>query len=310
MRALVTGGNGFVGRHIVEALRARSDEVVVAGRSHDGADVDIPLDLADLANLSAAVEIAQANVIFHLAAQAFVPQATQAPLETYDANAMGTVRLLEAVRIAGEPFPLLIVASSAEVYGRPPPDAYPLRETMTPQPVTPYAASKLAAEAAALAAFRTYGTPVVVARGFNAIGPGQDARFVVSGFAAQLADVAAGETHAMFVGNLNAQRDFLDVRDLADAYVALAERGVPGEVYNICSGRPVAIKEVLRQLILAANVPVEVREDPARMRPSDTPLSYGDPAKFQAATGWSAHTPLARSLRDAYEDAVARRTSH
>jgi len=309
VRALVTGGNGFVGKHLVRALRERGAEVIVAGRSHDGSDVDIPLDLSDDANLLGVVELAQAEVVYHLAAQAFIPEATRAPLATYETNALGTARLVEAIRSAGEPYPRVVVASSAEVYGARDATAYPLRETLAPMPATPYAASKLAAEAIALASARTYRIPVVVTRGFNSIGPGQDDRFVVAGFARQLARVAAGETHSMLVGNLSAQRDFLDVRDVAEAYVALAERGVPGEAYNVCSGRPVTIKEVLRQLITLAGVAVEVREDPERLRPSDVPLSYGDPSKLQAATGWAPRIPLARSLRDVFEDAVARRTA-
>jgi GDP-4-dehydro-6-deoxy-D-mannose reductase len=307
VRALVTGGNGFVGTHVVRALRERGAQTIVAGRTHDGSGVDVPLDLSDAQNVFGVVELARPSVIFHLAAQAFVPEATRAPLATYDANALGTARLLEAVRSAGEPFPRVVVASSAEVYGARDASSYPLRETLPPQPATPYAASKLAAEAFALAAWRTYRIPVIVTRGFNAIGPGQDARFVVAAFAAQLARVAAGETHVMLVGNLTAQRDFLDVRDVAAAYLALAEGGEPGEVYNVSSGRAVAIGELLRGLITVARVAVEVREDPERMRPSDMPLAYGDPAKLQAATGWAPRIPLARSLRDAYEDAVARR---
>jgi len=309
MRALVTGGNGFVGRYLVAALRSRGAEVVIAGRSLDGSGVDLPLDLSDLANLQGVVELARADVVCHLAAQTFVPQATRAPLATYDINALGTARLIEAIRLAGEPFPRVVVASSAEVYGTRDASEYPLRETLAARPGTPYAASKLAAEAIALAAARTYRIPVVVSRSFNTIGPGQDERFAVPAFAKQLARVAAGETHVMLVGNLSAQRDFLDVRDVADAYVALLERGEPGEIYNLCSGRPIAMQEVLRQLITIAGVAVEVREDPERMRPSDVPLSYGDPLKVQRATDWTARIPLSRSLRDVFDDAVARRAA-
>ncbi|MBV9647806.1 MAG: GDP-mannose 4,6-dehydratase [Candidatus Eremiobacteraeota bacterium] len=307
MRALVTGGNGFVGRHLVAALRQRGDEVIVAGGPRNGDDAQVLFDLSNSDNVREVVATARASLIFHLAAQSFVPQATQTPLETYDTNAMGTARVIEAVRAAGAPFSRVIVASSAEVYGPRERDEYPLDETLIPRPVTPYAASKLAAEAIARAAWRTYGIPIVITRGFNAIGPGQDARFVVAAFAAQLASVAAGETHRMLVGNLNAERDFLDVRDVAQAYLALAACGEAGEVYNVCSGTPVAIKELLRQLITIAHVAVEVREDPARMRPSDTPIAYGNAAKLQRVTGWTRQVPLVQSLRDAYDDAVRRR---
>jgi GDP-4-dehydro-6-deoxy-D-mannose reductase len=305
VRALVTGGNGFVGAHLVRRLRQRGDEVVVTGRDREPG-IDAVLDLADAAGVHTVVANARPDVVFHLAAQTFVPEAIRAPVGTYDANVMGTARLIDAVRLCGEPFARIIVASSAEVYGARERGDFPLRETLMPKPATPYAASKLGAEAIALASSRTYRIPVLVTRGFNAIGPGQDERFVVAAFAAQLARVAAGETRVLLVGNLEAERDFLDVRDVAEAYVLLARAGQAGEVYNVCSGRPVAIREVLRQLITIAHVAVEVREDPERMRPSDVPLSYGDASKLHDATGWSPHVPLATSLRDAYEDALRR----
>jgi GDP-4-dehydro-6-deoxy-D-mannose reductase len=306
MRTLVTGGNGFVGTHLVRALRERGIEPIVAGHSDDGEGVDIPLDLRDAANVRGVVELAHADAIVHLAALAFVPAATRDPLDAYDVNALGTARLLDAVRACGAPFPRVLVASSAEVYGPRAPREYPVREDALLRPATPYAASKAAAEAFAGAALRTYGVPTIVVRAFNAIGPGQDDRFAVAGFAAQLARIAAGGAPLLHVGNLDAQRDFLDVRDLAAAYVALLDSGTPGEAYNACSGRPLAIKDVLRALIGIARIAVEVREDPARMRPSDLPLSYGDAAKLTAATGWQPVTPLATSLRDAYEDARGR----
>jgi GDP-4-dehydro-6-deoxy-D-mannose reductase len=290
----------------VRALRAQGHEALVAGRTRDGSDVDLPLDLSDAQNVQGVVELARPDVVFHLAAQAFVPEATRDPVTTYDTNALGTARLMAALREAGRDAPRVVVASSAEVYGVQPPGAYPLHEGLAPRPATPYAASKVAAEAIALASCRTYGTPVIVTRGFNAIGPGQSAHFVVAAFAAQLARVAAGESRVLLVGNLMAQRDFIDVRDVVEAYVALARSGEPGEVYNVCTGRPVAIREVLRRLIEAAGIPVEVREDPARMRPSDVPLLYGDPAKVRRATEWAPAIGLDRSLRDAYDDAVAR----
>jgi GDP-4-dehydro-6-deoxy-D-mannose reductase len=306
MRALVTGGNGFVGMHLVRTLRSRGVETLVAGRTPDGAGVDIPLDLADAENVRGVVELARADVVIHLAAQASVPDATRAPLETYDVNGLGTARLFEAIRGCGEPFARVVIASSAEVYGPRERSAYPLREDVAPRPATPYAASKVAAEAVALASFRTYGIPAVVARAFNAIGPGQDERFVVAAFAAQLARIAGGAEPKLRVGNLAAQRDFLDVRDVAEAFAAIVDGGVPGEIYNVCSGRPIAIADVLRQLIEAAHVAVEVREDPERMRPSDVPMSYGDPSKLRDATGWEPRVPLTRSLRDAFADARAR----
>jgi GDP-4-dehydro-6-deoxy-D-mannose reductase len=304
-RALVTGGNGFVGKHLCEALRARGYEVVVAGRSADGSGVDFPLDLADFENVRGVVEAARPDVVLHLAAQAFVPAATRDPLHTYETNVLGTARLYEALRQSGQR-PRVLFISSAEVYGARDAGAYPLRETLAPHPMTPYAASKAAGEAIALASERTYAIPSVVTRAFNHIGPGQDGQFAVPSFALQLAAIAAGAPAVLKVGNLQAQRDFLDVRDVVQAYIGLIERGQPGEIYNVCSGRAVSLQEILRRLIAIAHVALEVRDDPERLRQSDVPLSYGDPSKLHDATGWVPTHTLDESLRDVYADARER----
>jgi GDP-4-dehydro-6-deoxy-D-mannose reductase len=218
---------------------------------------------------------------------------------------MGTARLLEAARLPKVP-PRFVFVSSAEVYGPRAASEYPLVETLPVHPATPYAASKAAGEAFVLSAHRTYGIPAIVARSFNHIGPGQDVRFAVPSFAWQLAEIAAGANPVLHVGNLAALRDFLDVRDVVRAYIALAERGEPGTCYNVCGGNPVEIEEILRRLISIARVAVEVREDPARMRPSDVPLFYGDNSRLRAATGWAPRLSLGESLRDVYTDAQAR----
>jgi GDP-4-dehydro-6-deoxy-D-mannose reductase len=149
----------------------------------------------------------------------------------------------------------------------------------------------------------------VISRGFNHIGPGQNERFVVASLAAQLARIATGGPPQLFVGNLEAARDFLDVRDVVSAYVELARQGESGEIYNVCSGAAVTIRDVLRELIAIARVPVEVREDPARVRSSDIPLSVGSPQKLRDRTGWTPRIPLTRSLRDIYAAALERARS-
>lgn len=309
MRVLVTGGNGFVGSHVVAALRARGDDVFSARRSPEGAG-HLALDLSDAASVARVVERARAQIVFHLAAQAFVPEAIADPLATYETNVLGTARLLEALRAlrdGGGPAPRVVVASSAEVYGPRPPEAGALDESLALRPANPYGASKAAAEALAQGTARTYGLDVVIARGFNQIGPGQDPRFVVPSFARQLAAIAQGGVEpVLHVGNLEARRDFLDVRDAVEAYLLLAERGERGEAYNVCSGRATPIREVLRLLIGRAGLPVEIRQDPARMRPSDNPLIVGNPAKLSARTGWTPRYGLEESLRAVYDDARAR----
>ncbi|MGB8910521.1 MAG: GDP-mannose 4,6-dehydratase [Candidatus Cybelea sp.] len=294
MRALVTGAGGFVGPYLVDVLRQRAKAEV------------FEVELGRLPDLRAALDTFRPTVVFHLAAQTFVPDALRAPADTYEVNVMGTARLAEAVRTcAAEPRPRFVFASSAEVYGARDSSEYPLRETLDLRPRNPYGASKAAAEAILLGEARSFGTDVVIARGFNQIGPGQKEHFVVASLAAQLARIAAGGPPQLFVGNLDTARDFLDVRDVVAAYVELARHGERGEVYNVCSGSAVTIRDVLRELIAIARVAVEVREDPARMRSSDIPLSVGSAEKLRARTGWAPQIPLPRSLRDVY-DAAAR----
>ncbi len=301
MRALLTGASGFVGGHLVEALRREGAEILACGGPRDASEGYRPIDLADAQSLRDVLDSFRPTVIFHLAAQTFVPESLRSPAETYEINVMGTVRLAEAVRAyAGGPRPRILFTSSAEVYGRREADEFPLRETLDLRPATPYGASKAAAEAILLAHARGFDLDVVVARAFNHIGPGQDERFVVSSLAAQLARVASGEAPHLLVGNLGAARDFLDVRDVVAAYVALATDGERGEVYNVCSGKAVAIRDVLRELIAIARVPVEVREDPLRFRSAEIPLYVGDPQKLRERTGWQPGIPLVRSLRDVY----------
>ena len=309
MRVLVTGANGFVGAHLVAALAARGHTVVRSGHgAHDGQTV--PLDLHDPLNIRGVIDFARADAIAHLAAQSFVPASIADPLETFAVNATGTLYLLEAVRAAraaGAPNPRVLVAGSADVYGSHPAHEYPLKESAALHPANPYAASKVAAEALTIAAVRSYGLDAVVTRAFNHIGPGQDERFAVASFALQLARIAAGGGPLLLVGNLDAQRDFLDVRDVVAAYVALLESsGDAGEVYNIASGEAPSMKEVLRKLVTIARVGVEIRDDPARMRPSDIPITLGDATKLRARAGWVPAHSLAASLRDIYADARER----
>lgn len=306
MRALVTGASGFVGGYLVDALRARGDEVLACGGPHDARNGYFPIDLADARSLEAALEAARPDFVFHLAAQTFVPQSLHSPVESFEVNALGTARLAEAVRAyAADPSPRILFTSSAEVYGPRASGEYPLREQLDLRPANPYGAGKAAAEAMLLAASQSFGLDVVIARAFNHIGPGQSERFVVASLAYQLARIADGAERQMYVGNLAAARDFLDVRDVCEAYLTLARRGEGAQVYNVCSGRAVTIRDVLRELIAIARVPVEVREDPARVRATDTPLSVGSNEKLRAATGWQPRLALTRSLRDVYEAARA-----
>jgi GDP-4-dehydro-6-deoxy-D-mannose reductase len=307
VRVLVTGARGFVGHHLTTALRARGHDVFESDRTvHENA---LPVDVTDPLAVRAAFDIARPDAVAHLAAQAFVPASIEDPEGTLAINARGTLCVLEGARAAAEDGnrPRVLVVSSADVYGAQPRETYPLRETAPQQPRNPYAASKVAAEALALAYTRSYDVDAVVTRAFNHIGRGQDERFAVAAFAADIARAAAGIDPVVLVGNLDASRDFLDVRDVCDAYILLLEGGgSAGEIYNVCSGVATPMRELLRRLIEIARVPVEVREDAARMRATDIPLSVGDPTKLRQATGWTARIPLTTALRDVYDDARRR----
>jgi GDP-4-dehydro-6-deoxy-D-mannose reductase len=305
MRALVTGASGFVGRYLVEALRRDGADVLACGGPRDASSEYFPIDVCEPQTLRAALDAARPTVVFHLAAQTFVPESLASPLETYDVNAMGSARLAAAVRAydASAP-PRIVFASSAEVYGAREPREYPLRETLDLRPANPYGASKAAAEAMLLGQARSFGLDVVIARAFNHVGPRQSERFVVASLAGQLARIAAGGPPQLFVGNIDTARDFLDVRDVVAAYVALAREGERAEVYNVCSGGAVTIRDVLRELIAIARVPVEVREDPNRLRTAEIPLSVGSSEKLRGRTGWTPRIPLVRSLREIYEAAA------
>lgn len=307
MRALVTGASGFAGRYLVSALHDHGAGVLACGGPNEPGDF-FPIDLRDLSTIRAALEAAEPTVIFHLAAQTFVPESLQSPVPTYETNTIGTALLAQAVReysVASKTMPRIVFTSSAEVYGQRDPSEIPVREHLDPRPANPYAASKAAAEAILLAEQRCLGLDVVVARSFNHIGPGQSDRFVIASFAAQLARIATGEAPQLWVGNLEAARDFLDVRDVVRAYLALAQHGESGEIYNVCSGNAVKIRDVLRELITIAHVPVEVREDPQRMRPLDVPVFVGSASKLTERTQWRPEVPLSRSLREIYDAALA-----
>ncbi|HEY4439918.1 MAG TPA: GDP-mannose 4,6-dehydratase, partial [Candidatus Elarobacter sp.] len=286
--------------------RARGHDVVVADRH--GSDDTLLVDVRDALAVRGAVELAQPDAVAHLAAQAFVPAAIADPGRTFAINAAGTLNVLDAVRAvaaARGPSPRVLVTSSADVYGPQPRDAYPLHETAPTRPLNPYAASKVAAEALTVAYARSYGVDAVVTRAFNHAGPGQSDRFAVAAFAAQLARITHGGDHVLTVGNLDTVRDYLDVRDVCEAYALLLEGGgEAGEIYNVASGTGTTMKELLRRLVLLARVPVEVREDPARMRPADVPVSVGDASKLRAATGWEPRIPIAETLRAIYDDAL------
>jgi GDP-4-dehydro-6-deoxy-D-mannose reductase len=290
VRAYVTGASGFVGRWLLDHLRASGDEVIAP-----------EVELTDAAALTSALAAARPDAVYHLAAVANVGESWGDPRHTFAVNAVGTLNLLEAAR-ALDPAPVVLLVCSAEVYGRVTPDELPLREDAPLRPVSPYAASKVAAEYLGVQAHLAYGLPVVRARAFNHIGPGQAPTFVVSSLARQIARAAIGGGAVVEVGNLTPRRDYTDVRDVVRAYRLLVEHGRPGEVYNVCSGEDVAVSEVAARLIALAAVDVELRVVDERVRDVDVPVLRGDPGRLVAATGWHRERSLDETLADVLGD--------
>lgn len=309
MRVFITGATGFAGSHLVDLLLDGGHRVfalVHEATSHQELPQNermqaVTGNLLDPEGLAAAVGQARPDVIFHLAGQAYPARSWLEPAQTIAVNTGGTANLLRAAAEYGRP--RVVIVTSAEIYGPISPEDLPLTEQTEPHPRHPYGVSKLAAGELARAYWERYELPVVEARPFNHIGPRQAPGFVVPDFASQLAAIHLGLSAPVIrVGNLQPQRDFTDVRDVAAAYLRLAEAGRPGEPYLICSGHPVTIRTLLETLIELSGVAVEVITDEQRINPSDIPCLYGSYGKIEADTGWRPQISLRRSLADALAD--------
>ena len=288
MRALITGGKGFVGAWLADHLRRCGDEVIA---------IDIETDITDQAALDPVVAAAAPDAVYHLAARTHVGESWKVPAEVLAVNVLGTAAVLAASRqVPGDP--KVLVVSSAEIYGSVRPEQLPLGEGASVAPVTPYAASKAAAEQVALQAWRGYQQPVVVVRPFNHVGPGQAPTFAVSALARRIVEARRSGARTLAVGTLSTRRDFTDVRDVVQAYRLLVEHGEPGAVYNVCSGHDVAVSEVASRLLELAGADLELVTDPELVRPVDVPVLRGDPALLEGATGWKPAIPLDDTLRD------------
>jgi GDP-4-dehydro-6-deoxy-D-mannose reductase len=291
VRALVTGGHGFVGGHLREHLEALGDHVTSLDRS--GRD---PVDVTDRDRLVEHVQAARADVLYHLAAFTHVGESFAAEAEVFAVNVDGTENVLAACRAAG--VQRVVVVGSAEQYGVVDPSTIPLAEDTPTRPVSPYARSKQAAEELALVAFRETGQGVVCVRAFNHTGPGQPPRFLVPALAARTVAAERAGLDTIAVGNLDPVRDYCDVRDVVRSYRLLAERGEPGTVYNVCSGRGVSVAEIASGLLALAERPLELVVDPDLVRATDVPVLVGDPSRLQRATGWTPEIPLEQTLAD------------
>jgi GDP-4-dehydro-6-deoxy-D-mannose reductase len=317
-RALVTGGGGFVGQWLSRGMLGCGWEVFSAGvgapvpQILSPADshgiVRLEMDVRSRAQVSAALDASRPDVIVHLAGISYVPDAADAPAEAYAVNVLGAVILLSEVarrRRAGILDPRVLVAGSAEQYGRHIASELPLDESAEQRPLTVYAASKAAQEVVTLQAFRADAIRVIAARSFNHSGVGHAEHFLLPALVRRALAARAGASGPIVLGNTETVRDYLHVADVVDAYMALLERGTFGEAYNVCSGTGVSTRELAERVLLRAGVTAEIASDPALVRLVDVPALVGSPRKLQQDTGWRA-----RRTRDDIIDDLIHAATH
>lgn len=305
MRILITGISGFVGPYLARYIAENAPEAQVWGLVWAADPLKAPSsvqqiegDLTDISSLDTVLSQIRPNIIFHLAAASSVASSWDHPGRYLEVNAVGTVNLLEVVRTLGIDT-RVVVSSSAEVYGAVPKDQQPITEASPLEPLSPYAASKAAQDLLTAQYYNGYGMPTMRLRLFHHTGPRRPTQFVASSFAHQIARIERGlDPPRLAVGNLEAVRDFTDVRDIARAYWLAAIRGEPGAAYNVCSSRSTSIRGVLDLLLAHSEVEVEVEVDPERLRAADIACLVGDHSKFSDATDWQPDIPLTETLGD------------
>ncbi len=306
-RILITGSTGFVGSYLVEQCRQHYPQAALFGLVghaprfvQDTAHL-LVVDISRREEVQQGVAQVRPDLIFHLAAQSSVAFSWQDPLETLKVNTEGTLHLLEALR-SEQLTPRVVLVGSGEQYGMIRPEDNPIREECPFRPTNPYAVSKAAQDLYGYQYFTAYGLPILRARPFNHFGPRQSPTFVIASFAQQIARIEAGQAEpVLHVGNLEAKRDFLPIEDVVDAYLALAERGQPGEAYNIGSGQARSLQSILDLLLTFTDVVVNVSTDPTRVRSVDIPLLEADTSRLRAQTGWEPRVSFEAALQRTLE---------
>ncbi len=321
MQALVTGAGGFVGGHLLTFLRENTTMALhgthslnhgtdhaSSSASNDGITRHT-LDLRDAEAVRGLLADLRPERIFHLAGQAYVPRSFEAPWETLENNIRVQLNVLQAIHDLKLDTRVLVV-SSAEVYGAVPPDLLPLTKSTPFAPSSPYSVSKVTQDMLALQYHLSYGLFTVRVRPFNHIGPGQNVRFAVSSFASQIAHIERGQAEPIvYVGNLSAERDFTDVRDIVRAYHLALESGQSGDVYNVCSGSAHTLQMILDHLITLSTCAIEVRTAADRFRPVEIPRLVGDATRLRQRTGWQPQIALDQTLSDVLTDLRQRSAS-
>jgi len=308
MRVLITGITGFAGSHLADHCLERGGMDVYGiirwrSRTENIEHLQdkvklLECDLRDATSTRDVIEEIRPDQIFHLAAQSFVPTSWRAPTESLVTNVIGQLNIFEAMRKINLKARIQIACSSEE-YGMVHDNELPVTEDQPLRPLSPYGVSKVGQDLLAYQYFMSYKMDVVRTRGFNHTGPRRAPVFVVSDFAKQIADIEKGRKEpVLLVGNLDAERDFTDVRDIVRAYYLSLEKGKSGEAYNLCSEKSWKIRDMLDRLLSQTDAKIEVRQDPARLRPSDVPRLRGDCSKFRRDTGWAPRIPFEQTLED------------
>jgi len=308
MKVLVTGITGFVGSHLAEYLLTK-DNIEIYGVVRWRSDTEnighikdrlilYECDIKDATSVRTVIEKIKPDRIFHLAAQSYVVTSWHSPHETLATNILGELNIFESVR-EHKINPFIHIAGSSEEYGLVSENELPVKETNSLRPLSPYAVSKVGQDLLGYQYYKSYGLNIICTRAFNHTGPRRGEVFVCSNFAKQIAMIEKGKQKPIiYVGNLEARRDFTDVRDIVLAYWLALEKCKPGEVYNICSGRARQIKEVLDILLGLTKDKIKIKQDPKRLRPSDVPVLQGDSSKFREITGWKPEIPFEKTLED------------
>lgn len=308
MRILITGVGGFVGRHLFNTLCKQYPDAIIHGTAIDepprmGDRLKYHLiDLKNYAVISDLLAEVQPDQIYHLAAQASPRRSFVIPWETLENNIKSQLNIIHSC-IALKLQPRILVISSAEIYGPVRPEQQPINEDAPLRPTNPYGVSKVTQDMLGLQYYLSHKLPILRVRPFNHFGPGQSEGFVATDFAAQVARIEAGlQENVIEVGNLAAERDFTDVRDVVEAYTQLVEKGTPGDVYNVASGKPYSIQYLLDVLLQYSTVDIQVKVSEARMLPIDVPIVRGDATRLRQLTGWQPNIPFETTLLDVLND--------
>ncbi|MBN2067702.1 MAG: GDP-mannose 4,6-dehydratase [Candidatus Diapherotrites archaeon] len=308
-KILITGVNGFVGSHLCDLILEKGYGEITGLIRTKNANMEniahikdrlnlLVSDISDYHSISKAIEESEPDIIFHLAAQSFVPASWRAPIETMNANVMGSLNLFEAVRNS-KSNPVIQIAGSSEEYGYVAESELPITELQELRPLSPYGVSKAAMDLLGYQYNKSYGLKIIRTRAFNHTGPRRGEVFVCSDWSKQIVEIEKGKKKpVMLVGNLDPKRDFSDVRDIVKAYWLAVKKCEPGEVYNICQENTIKMKGILDLLLSMTGKKISIEQDPKRMRPSDVPVLYGSCKKFREKTGWKPEIEFKQTLED------------